>query len=56
MDQAQLSGTRLNGIDLSDCQFNGLGVGVEDLQGCIITREQAYLFASLFGLIVKEDS
>ncbi|WP_227011657.1 pentapeptide repeat-containing protein [Paenibacillus lutimineralis] len=54
IDQAQLSDIDLNGIDLSDCAFNGLGVNVENLRGCIITREQAYVFANLFGLIIKE--
>jgi uncharacterized protein YjbI with pentapeptide repeats len=54
IDQAQLSGIKLDGIDLSTCEFNGLGVEVEDLKGCIISREQAYIFANLFGLIVNE--
>ncbi len=54
MDQAQLSGTKLDGIDLSDCEFDGLGVTLEDLKGCTISREQAYIFAKMFGLIVKE--
>jgi len=54
IDQAQLSGTKLEGIDLSDCEFDGLGVTVEDLKGCIISREQTYIFAKLFGLIVNE--
>lgn len=54
IDQAQFSGTELNGIDLSDCEFNGLGVEVENLKGCIISREQAYVFVNLFGLIVNE--
>jgi uncharacterized protein YjbI with pentapeptide repeats len=54
IDQAQLSGTELDGIDLSDCEFNGLGVGLEDLKGCIISREQAYIFANLIGLIIND--
>jgi len=54
IDQAQFSGTPLGGMDLSDCEFNGLSVNVEDLKGCIISREQAYVFAALFGLVVKE--
>ncbi|TDF95922.1 pentapeptide repeat-containing protein [Paenibacillus piri] len=54
IDQALFAGTELNGIDLSDCEFNGLGVDVESLKGCIISREQAYTFAALFGLIVKD--
>jgi len=54
IDQSQWSGTKLDGIDLSDCEFNGLGAAVEDLKGCIISREQAYVFATMFGLIVNE--
>lgn len=54
IDQVQFSGTELNGIDLSDCSFSGLGVFVENLKGCIISREQAYIFANLFGLIINE--
>ncbi|SDS36293.1 Uncharacterized protein YjbI, contains pentapeptide repeats [Paenibacillaceae bacterium GAS479] len=50
---AQL-GTELRGIDLSDCEFNGLAVKPEDLKGCIISREQAFIFASIFGLVLKE--
>lgn len=56
IDLAQFSGTELDGIDLSDCEFNGLGVDVTNLQGCTISREQAYIFANLFRLIVKEQS
>ena len=54
IDQAQLSNTNLDGIDLSDCEFDGLGVAVEDLKGCIISCEQSYIFAKMFGLIVNE--
>ncbi|MDO7905648.1 pentapeptide repeat-containing protein [Paenibacillus sp. JX-17] len=55
IDKAQMSGTRLAGIDLSSCQFYNLGVGLEELQGCIITAPQAILFSKIFGLVVKED-
>ncbi|MFF2889398.1 pentapeptide repeat-containing protein [Paenibacillus sp. NPDC057967] len=54
IDRAQFSGTPLSGMDLSDCEFNGLSVNIEDLKGCMISREQAYVFAALFGLIVNE--
>lgn len=54
IDRAQFSGTPLGGMDLSDCEFNGLSVNVEDLKGCIISREQAYVFAALFGLVLNE--
>lgn len=53
LDQAQFSQTKLNGIDLSNCEFDSLGASLEDLQGCIISPEQASVFAGLFGLVVK---
>lgn len=53
LDQAMLSGTKLNGIDLSDCEFSGLNVEIEDLYGCIISAQQAASFAGLLGLVIK---
>ncbi|ULO06492.1 pentapeptide repeat-containing protein [Paenibacillus sp. 19GGS1-52] len=53
LDQAMLSGTKLNGIDLSDCEFSGLHVEIEDLYGCIISAQQAASFAGLLGLVIK---
>ncbi|MCM3748624.1 pentapeptide repeat-containing protein [Paenibacillus pasadenensis] len=53
LDRAQL-GTELKGIDLSDCEFNSLAARPEDLRGCIISREQAFIVAGIFGLVVKE--
>lgn len=54
LDQAQMSGTKLAGIDLSTCRFNGLGATLEDLQGCMISPEQAVVLSRTFGLIIKE--
>jgi uncharacterized protein YjbI with pentapeptide repeats len=53
IDQANLSGVNLEGIDLSDCEFDGLKVEIEDLNGCIIAPHQASSFAGLLGLIMK---
>lgn len=53
IDKAQLSGIALKGIDLSTCQFNQLGVTVEDLRGCIIAPEQAMALANVFGVVIK---
>jgi len=53
IDQATLSGTKLNGIDLSDCDFSGLIVDIQDLQGCIISAQQAASFVGLMGLVIK---
>jgi uncharacterized protein YjbI with pentapeptide repeats len=54
IDQAQLSQTKLGGIDISSCEFNGLGVALEDLRRCIISPAQAITFATIFGLVVDE--
>ncbi|RTE08902.1 pentapeptide repeat-containing protein [Paenibacillus whitsoniae] len=54
LDQAQLSGVKLEGIDLSTNSFARLGVNVENLRGCIISREQAAVFANLIGLQLKD--
>lgn len=53
MDQAILSGSKLKGIDLSDCEFSGLIVEIEDLYGCIISAQQAASFTGLLGLVIK---
>lgn len=54
LDAVQLSAVKLEGMDLSNCDFTVLGVGIEDIKGCTISKEQASVFANLFGLIVKE--
>lgn len=48
-----LSGSKLNGIDLSDCEFDGLQVDIEDLNGRIISPHQASSFVGLLGLVIK---
>lgn len=53
LDQATLAGCRLKDIDLSDCEFTGLTVDLQDLNGCIISAEQAASFAGLLGLVIK---
>lgn len=55
LDQAVLSGTKLKGIDLSDCDFDELFVEIEDLRGCIISERQASAFVGLLGLVVKSE-
>ena len=54
MDQSYWSGTPLGGIDLSDWEFYSLEVNAEDLRGCTIASEQAYIFAALLGLKLKD--
>ena len=48
-----MSGTKLKGIDLSSCELDGLGVTIEDLDGCIVSSEQVIAFSYLLGLIIK---
>jgi len=42
-----------SGIDLSSCKIDGLGVAVDDLNGCIVSAEQVISFSNLLGLIIK---
>lgn len=56
IDQAQLSLTKLGGIDISSCEFNGLGASLEELRRCIISPAQAITFATLFGLVVNDGA
>ncbi|WP_338042494.1 pentapeptide repeat-containing protein [Paenibacillus ginsengarvi] len=53
IDKANMTGTKLEGIDLSDCEFDGLLVDIEDLRGCIVSPQHVSSFAALLGLIVK---
>lgn len=53
IDQAMLAGTKLGGMDLSDCEFSGLVVDIQDLEGCIISPQQAVSFVGLLGLVIK---
>jgi uncharacterized protein YjbI with pentapeptide repeats len=53
LDQATLAGCKLRDIDLSDCEFAGLMVDLKDLDGCIISADQAASFAGLLGLVIK---
>lgn len=56
IDQVQLSQTKLGGIDISTCEFNGLGVTIEDLRRCIISPAQAVTLATTFGMVVNDGS
>ena len=53
LQQAGMSGAKLKGIDLSSCKSDGLGIAVDDLDGCIVSPEQAISFSKLLGLIIK---
>jgi len=54
MKQIQLSGVKLNSVDFSTCDIEGIGARVEDLQGAIISNVQAIEFAGLLGLKIKD--
>lgn len=53
LTRAQMSGTALREIDLSDCIIDGIGVRAEDLAGAIVSPAQAVELAKLLGIIVK---
>ncbi|MDQ1235850.1 uncharacterized protein YjbI with pentapeptide repeats [Paenibacillus sp. SORGH_AS306] len=53
LDTAMLSGTSLDTVDLSTCDFTSLQIEIEDLRGCIISPYQASSFVGLMGLVIK---
>ncbi|AET69858.1 putative low-complexity protein [Desulfosporosinus orientis DSM 765] len=53
LQQTGMSGACLKGIDLSSCKIDGLGVAIDDLDGCIVSPEQVISFSKLLGLIIK---
>ena len=52
VDQIQLTGVKLAGLDLSTCEFSAIDAEPGDLSGCKISPAQAIAFAPLLGLIV----
>jgi len=54
LDKANLSGTPLKGIDLSNSTFQMLTLSLEDLYGCEVSTDQAIGFSKLLGLVIKE--
>ncbi|MNC63849.1 Pentapeptide repeats (8 copies) [compost metagenome] len=53
INKASLSGLKLKGIDLSDCQFEELLVESEDLEGCTIAPHHASSLIGLLGINIK---
>jgi uncharacterized protein YjbI with pentapeptide repeats len=51
---SQMSGTSLNGMDISDCEFEGVNLSTSDIKGAIVSPMQAVDFSKLIGLIIKE--
>lgn len=54
MRQAQLCGVKLKGMDLSDCDIEGIGIRLEDLNGVKVSALQAVELSKLLGIIIKE--
>lgn len=46
--------TSLKGIDISSSEFETIGVSMEHLKGCIVSRHQAAYFAGLLGIQIKD--
>jgi hypothetical protein len=46
-------GSKLMGVDLSDCTFDELSVELQDLDGCMISSHQASTFVGLMGMIIR---
>ena len=53
LQQVEFSGTTLKGIDLTSSEIDGMGARIEDLNGVIVSTEQAASLSRLMGVIVK---
>lgn len=52
---AELLGTRLAGVDLTDCRIDGILLsGQAELRGAIVTPLQALALSRLLGIVIKE--
>lgn len=51
---SQIFGTKLEGLDFSNCEIEGMGVRIEDLYGAIVSPIQAVSLSKLMGLIIKQ--
>lgn len=51
--QAQMSGTSLAGMDLTNCNVDGLGARPQDLRGVLFTPEQAVTAAGIIGVRIR---
>ncbi|CAM4286333.1 pentapeptide repeat-containing protein [Paenibacillus tarimensis] len=54
LQQAEFLRTNMTGIDLSTCEIEGISIPLENLKGCIISQEQAAIFAQYLGLVIRE--
>ena len=45
--------TSLDGIDLTTCNISGIHIGIQDLQGLIVSQSQAVDLSRLMGLKIK---
>ncbi|GAB4071860.1 pentapeptide repeat-containing protein [Barrientosiimonas marina] len=55
IEDVQFSGTSLQAVDLSHCQFTHIHVGEEELRGAVIAPEQASGFIELFGIRLNDQ-
>lgn len=50
---ADLAGAKLVGADVTTSEIGEIRVGLGDVRGLIVSRDQTQLFAKLFGLVVR---
>ena len=55
IDGVQFTGTSLKNVDLSECELRQIHMEKEDLQGAIVSADQAVSLIELFGVRVKDD-
>ncbi|MFC0015418.1 MULTISPECIES: pentapeptide repeat-containing protein [Allobacillus] len=54
IDDVQFTGTSLKDVDLSNCELRQIHIQKEDIQGAIVSAEQAISLIELFGVTVKD--
>jgi uncharacterized protein YjbI with pentapeptide repeats len=53
--RCRMAGTSLEDIDISSCEINEMGIGMEDIQGAIVSLNQAVMLSRLMGISIKES-
>ncbi|MFB9974287.1 pentapeptide repeat-containing protein [Allobacillus sp. SKP2-8] len=54
IDDVQFTGTSLKDVDLSNCELRQIHIQKEDIEGAIVSADQAISLIELFGVTVKD--
>lgn len=45
----------LKGIDLTDCNINGINIDIPDVRGVVVSTLQAAQLATIMGVVIRDD-